>query len=432
VNPASPPQHLWRDIEVPPLGSYEPKARLSVLPDAEGDVVAVLPPGAEPAPDFEAAHARWHEAAADIVSLGPVAPRGSEADAPLGLVRDLTRDFTDFAGGLHLAAADGSFAVRRELYEEAGGLRTPDELGRLDLLYRLHCAGAVFVAEPEALAHGEAGGLAESVAAACARGATLELDRPDAAALIALPPFRAVASPRRHERPAMVVNLRVTGETPADEARATVDAALAGTLGDLELRVEVDGSHPGHPGVREAVAADPRAKLAGSSLEETCDVPFQVTLPPEAALDPRTLADLHELALGEAAGALHVTVPGAAPEDAMIEVVATAAWRRARRVAAATGEEIERVLGTLFGERWVSGVEVSTRKHGVQEPQVTEHGPLAAATDLGHERTAHLRFHERAEALAERAAELERKVLAERLAARAERRAAERAEARLG
>ena len=115
----------------------------------------------------------------------------------------------------------------------------------------------------------------------------------------------------------------------------------------------------------------------------------------------------------------------------MIEVVSTAAWRRAKRLAGATGEAPEQVIGSLFGERWVSGVEVSTRRHGVDEPQVTEHGPLAAATDLDHERNAHLRFRERADDLAERAATLGRRTLAERLRARRERQAAERVEARL-
>jgi hypothetical protein len=156
-----------------------------------------------------------------------------------------------------------------------------------------------------------------------------------------------------------------------------------------------------------------------------------VTLPALASLDARTLGDLHELALGEDVGALHVTVPGAAPQDAMIEVVATAAWRRAERLSSATGEPPEQIIGRLFGERWVSGVEVSTRRHGVDEPQVTEHGPLAAATDLGHERNAHLRFRERATDLEERAATLAQRTLVERLHARAERQAAERVESRL-
>jgi hypothetical protein len=456
--PASVPQRLWRDIEIPPLGELDARARVTVLVDGDGraaalpdqtypadlievlgpgdgdpqgDLVLVLPAGASPAPALVEAHARWHHAVADAVSLGPVAPEGGVDDA-LGLVRDLTRDLTDFAGGCHLAAADGTFAVRRDLFLDAGGAgEAPAGLRRLDLLYRLHAAGAVFVADTDARARNATGDLAPALARACEAGETMELELPAAAALVPLPPFREVASARRHARPALTVNLPVAASTPTEEALATIAGVLSGRLGDLELRVQVDPAHPAPDAIAGALGADPRAALAPSSLEGGCEAPFQVTLPPEAALDPRTLADLHELAVGEEAGALHVTVPGEAPQDAMIEVVATAAWRRARRLAAATAETEAQVIGDLFGERWMSGVEVSTRRHGIDEPQVTEHGPLAAATDLDHERNAHLRFRERAEDLAERAAALGQRTLAERLRAREERRAAERAEARL-
>jgi hypothetical protein len=456
--PAGVPQGLWRDIEVPPLGELKPEARVSLIADGEpaglspddqtyptelmevvapgtkatGDVVIVLPADAAPTPGLVEAHARWHHAAGDVVSLGPVAPRGGERDAGLGIVRDLTRDLTDLAGGYHLAAADGTIAVGRDLLAEAGGLGdAPGGLRRLDLLYRLHCAGAVFVADPEALVYGAPGELAATVARTVQSGGSLEAELPTAAALVPLPPFREVASARRHTRPALAVNLRVEAATPADEAIATVRGALGGRMGDLELRVQVEESHLSFDEISRALAADPRAGLDVSSLEEATEVPFQVTVPWQAALDPRTLADLHELALGEEAGALHVTVPGEAPQDAMIEVVATAAWRRAQRLFQATGEDTDRIIGRLFGERWISGVEVSTRRHGIDEPQVTEHGPLAAATDLDHERNAHLRFRDRAEDLAERAATLAERTLAERLRAREERRAAERVEARL-
>jgi hypothetical protein len=460
-SPAAPPQALWRDVEVAPLGTLAPEASISILVDGEdaapgrdmisaagypadlvevaalgdapgGDVVVVVPPDAAPVAAFLEAHARWHHAAGDVVSLGPVCPRSGEDDSGLSLVRDLTRDFTDPAGGHHLAAADGTIAVRRELFEEAGGAGTaPAGLRRLDLLYRLHCAGALFADEPEALAYGAPGDLAPAVARACEEGRALELELPEVAALVALPPFRETASARRRTRAALAVNVPVVQDTPAEDALATIAGALGGRLGDLELRVQIDPRHPAHEEVAAAVAADARAGLDESSLGEASEVPFQVTVPPVAALDPRTLADVCELALGEDAGALHVTVPGAAPQDAMIEVVATAAWRRSKRLAEATGEPSEQVLGRLFGERWVSGVEVSTRRHGVEEPQVTEHGPLAAATDLDHERNAHLRFRERANDLAERAETLGRRTILERLRAREERRAAERVEARL-
>ena len=455
----------WRDIEVPAVEGWRPTARVTVVidgdpgasgptvaalreqsyptelldvvePDAsrepEGEVVVLIAAGAVADPGFVAAHARWHHTVADVVSFGPLTPSHPGGVEPLGLVSDLTRDFTDPAGGHHLAAAEGTLALRRDLYLEAGGAgAAPAPVHRLDLAHRLLCAGAVFVAEPRAGAGGESPGIAAAVARACEEGRSLELEMPDAAALIALPPFREPASPRRHARAALAVNVDV-GRADEDEALATIAGVLHGLMGDIELRVQIADDHPARDRVAAAVAADPRASLGPSSLEEACEAPYQASVPGVAMLDPRTVADLHELALGEDVGALHVTVPGMRPQEAMIEVVATGAWHRAQRLARAGGENAEAVLGRLYGERWVSGVEVSTRRHGIEEPQVTEHGPLAKATDLGHERNAHLRFRERADDMADRAATLAQRTLVERLRARAERQAAERVEARLG
>ncbi len=435
--PVSVPQHLWHDIESPAAGDGPPAVSVGVLnADAEtvpeGDVIVLLPPDVVPREGFERAHARWHVAVTDAVSLGPVEPDDPGAVEPLGLVRDMTRDLTDLADGCHLAAADCTFAVRRELFEYAGSLGSAaPELRRLDLLYRLHAAGAVFVAEPEARARGPVGSLARDLARAASAGKTLELDDPGAAALVPLPPFRSTGSPRRHERPALAVNVEIAADTPAEEAMACVEAVLASRCGDFDLRIQVPADHPAGPAIAGVAERDQRASLGPSSLEGRCDAAFQVTLPPLAALDPRTLGDLHELGVGEEVGALHVTVPGASPQEGMIEAVATAALRRAKRVIGATGEPVDEVIGRLFGERWVSGVEVSTRRHGVAEPQVTEHGPLAAATDPKHERNAHLRFRDRAEDLAAKSANMAQRTLAERLRARDERQAAERFESRL-
>ena len=462
--PATVTSAHWRDIEVPELGAWTPEAPVSVVIDGEpgpaaatadslraqtypqplleviepgqaaepsGDVVIVLGAGATAAPAFVEAHARWHHAVADVVSLGPLAP-GGEADEPLELVCDLTRDLTDPAGGHHLAAAEGSVGVRAALLAEAGGLGSaPDAaVRRVDLAHRLHCAGALFVAEPEADAAGAAPGVAAAVARACRVGESLELRMPELAALVALPPFRDPASPRRHARAALAVNVDCE-EAGGEEAAATVAGVLDGRMGDFELRVQIERDHPGHDAVAALVAGDPRATLGPSSLEAGTQAPFQAQVPALAMLDPRTVADLHDLALGEDVGALHVTVPGLRPQDAMIEVVSTGAWRRSLRLAGGQAGDAVATLGRLYGERWVSGVEVSTRGHGIEEPQVTEHGPLAKATDLSHERNAHLRFRERAEDMAERATTLAQRTLAERLAARDERKAAERVEARL-
>ena len=432
--PVTTPQHLWRDIEPSRrLGASD--QRVCILSDGDSadrvgdaELVILIGAGEEPEAELTDAHAAWHSAHGGVVSLGTLLSDEDPKNDSLGLVVDLTRDLTDLGGGFHLAAAEGSIGVRRDLLEAAGGVGdAPAELRRVDVLQRLHNAGAVFVAEPGAITRGPGSGLARVVARGPVEDAPLDLQLPEVTALAAMPPFRPVGSPRRRSRPAVAVNLDLRGADPS-EAVANLEAALGGRLGDLELRVQADD--PGSE-LLAAIAADPRASVAESSLtDDGCQAPIQVTVPPLAALDPRTLADLHELIFAEGVGALHVTVPGATPQEAMIEVVATGALRRARRLAATSGEDPDAIVGGLYGERWVSGVEVSTRRHGVEEPQVTEHGPLAQATDPELERKNHIRFRERAGDMAKRAETFGRRTLKERLAAREVRREAERIEAR--
>lgn len=435
--------------------------------EPDGEVVILLGAGAVPEPGLLAAHARWHRAAADVVSVAPVAPvdgRGLDPDAvrsaasqgrleqllegrgsgspelaveDFELLLELTGALTERLGGLYCAAALGIVGLRRDTYLEAGGPADPGmpaSLRRLDLAQRLACAGTVLAPETSVRAWSVAGDEDVRLLAAATRAAlerrTIELDHPGAAALVALEPFRPAASSLRFRRPALVVNVDATG-AQAGELLATTDAVLGGRHGDLELRVQVDESHPGRSEIAAALEREPRAAIAASSIEGPCESPFQIVLPAAALPDPRTIGDLHRLLVDEDAGALHVTVPGAPPDETMITAFATPALRRARRVAARTGEDPQHVLGRLFGERWVSGVEVSVRRHGVDEPHVTEHGPLAAATDLRHERTQHLRFRDRVEDLAGRIADRSDAVARQALRARGWRLRAERLERRL-
>src|SRR5215211_953468 len=229
--------------------------------------------------------------------------------------------------------------------------------------------------------------------------------------------------------------MRVRARSPG----ALLDGLQPGGPGAVDRRGCRRSAHPGArpPGDRlgdpasAAADRDPRARIAPPSTEGFCASPFQVLIPAVARPDRRTVADLHRLLVAEGVGALHVTVPGAPPQDTMIEAIASGALARASRVAEASGEAPEMVLGNLFGERWLSGVEVSVRRHGVEEPHVTEHGPLSAATDVEHERIQHLRFRDRADDLEAQADAQAAKVLAERLRVRKERRRAERLEAKL-
>ncbi|HEV2075201.1 MAG TPA: hypothetical protein VGR10_03095, partial [Thermoleophilaceae bacterium] len=387
--------------------------------EAGGEVILLVEAGAILDPRLVEAHARWHHAVSDAVSIGPEravdaagitaeevegAARSDRLDALLGPRRapgeaelaieaylERTRQLTERDPDLFWIASCGTVAVRRAIWAAAGGRsREPDDrLARLDLAWRLAQAGTVLVPEHAAVSHttfrrlplvprgllGEGGG-----------GAGV----PRAESLIPSPGYRRGGGPRRHRRPSMVVEI-FAREEPSGEVLETVDDVLRGRFSDLELRLALPDSHPERPLVAAAVEHDPRVTLVDEKENEsenrTEEVPLRVTLPLVAHPDERTFEDLNVLMREEEVGALHVTVPGEVPRNAMVEVVATGALARARRVAEVNGDPPEVVLGELFGERWISGVEVSLRRRGAAEPQVTEHGPLAPATDLEHERT---------------------------------------------
>ena len=424
---------------------------------ASGEVLCFVAAGSIPAPALVEAHARWHHAVSDAVSVGrsPRIEAGSlsaaavaeaaragtlaelleerlrddDHDEALQAYLERTRGLTERQPDLFRVAAHDNVALRRDTYRAAGGLAAaPDDgLARLDLAFRLESSGCVFVPEPEALSYRPypADGVALATHADDGHGALAADAR--VASLIPVAGFRPRGSRRLQRRPAMVVNVPVGSES-AEEVLETVDAILAGRFSDLELRLQVEDSHPERELIAEAVASDPRVALAPHSAAGRCESPLQVTFPAVAVPDERTFDDLHELMSADPIGALHVTVPGEPPRNAMVEVLATGPLARARRLAEYCGEPWEVVLGRLFGERWISGVEVSLRRRGAPEPHVTEHGPLAPATDLGHERTQHLRNRARADNLQARADRLAERAARERMRAYVERLRADRLE----
>jgi hypothetical protein len=424
-----------------------------------GEVLIFITAGAVPDPSMIEAHVRWHLAVADAVTVGPMRPldpegldpahvrdaaasgqlataldaRPGEGPEPLSLIDDLTRGLTEFDLGLYRAAALGNVGMRRATFAAVGGesAEPGGHLRRLDRALRLACFGAVFVPEPAAVcwsAH------ADTLVAVARLDPTAPTDSGSASApvgataLIPAMPFRRLPSPRRFRRPAMVVNLDAAGAT-ADELDHAMETIVDGRCGDLELRIQVASDHPERSAIEAVVAADERIVLGERSTESFCASPVQVTMPGVVMPDRRTLGDLCELVINERVGVIRVTVPGVPPAEAMVHAYASGPLARASRVSRSTGEPLDQILIRLFGERWISGVEVSLRPHGVDEAEITEHGLLAAATDLDEERTKHLRYRRLANELTTRAAIQDKRVVKERLRVRAARIRAERAEA---
>lgn len=454
------------------------------LAAAEGDVVLFVPAGALPERELVEAHARWHHAVSDAASAGVTRriDAGGLEPGPVGeaqregRLQDLLRSrtggenedtvaleaFLERSGGLteqrpdlFRVAARGTVAVRAETLRAAG---EPAEvrdhrLARLDLAYRLDCAGCLFVPERAALGYtpypepwiptAETSDAAAEEPAATAT-ATAGVP-PRGESLIPVRGFRRRGSGRVFERPAMVVN--VSGEERgAAEVLESVDAVLRGRLSDLVVRVQLSGAHPERALVEAACAADPRVRIGPPSTDGPSDVPYQVTMPADALVDDGALDAIHAMMGEERIGALHVTVPSRAGRlplrrapvaerflrRSTVEVVASGPLARARRVAAHRSEAPEAVLGRLFDERRVDGAGLGIRRRGAAaEPESGADDALGPAADLAHERAEHLRYRARAATSQARLDRQAQRLFRERLRSGHERTRAERLEARL-
>lgn len=280
-------------------------------------------------PEHVAAQARWHHVLPYAVTLGYKrfveqepwpAPERVAAD-PAGL----------FAGGgphtyveRYIAQTDGlrtadhlafrihvgaTAALRRELYEAAGGLDTELRLGEdTELGYRLAQAGAVFVPEPRA----RAWHLGRTHVMR-AREQVARYNRPFLTDRVPYP---------RHWRrtggtwtvPLAEVVIPV-GDEPLERVRAAVDSVLTGSESDV--RVCLVGPWDTLDDGRVRVLADPRldlrlvaatyrgeprVRLVTAAPASAFPAPYRLDLPPGHALAPDALRDLVDRADRHRAG----------------------------------------------------------------------------------------------------------------------------------
>ena len=155
-----------------------------------------------------------------------------------------------------------------------------------------------------------------------------------------------------------------------------VDALLNG-YADLSVNVAVDDPYRDREFLENAYTADARVSVGGNSEDPPSMTrsPFVVLWPAEAVPGPRTFAAIHERMIKEPHGALHITVPGESPLESIIHVFTTSALARSTRLASRNGGERSEILGELFGERWISGLDV-----GIQT-LIADAGQAAAGAD---------------------------------------------------
>lgn len=278
------------------------RARNAGARAASHDILLFLDSDVLAGPGWIAAHARWHHAVSDALTLGATsyvrttdisagAVRGA-GEALAGLLGDRAADPPRAEGLLRrtnalrskddavfMAIAGNNFGVRKAFYEELGG--SDESFARwgyedTEFAYRAHVRGGLIV--PVRGAHAWHQGRWEEERNR--RGSRLQHEK--AAQLIAHRLFRG----RRRGRVFAVPEFVVTLAAGDQEAERTVEAAallLADRAHDLVVRIVVrDESGDGRAArLSEAFGCDPRVLISagGNPLDDFPASPFHVSLP---------------------------------------------------------------------------------------------------------------------------------------------------------
>ena len=300
--------------------------------------------------DWMAAHARWHHAVSDVLTVGLracVAVDGIDAervrrrpgtleslwsgrpvDPPDEVEGHLIRtgDLTSRADDPFWVVVGGNFGIGKEFYGRVGG---SDEsfarwgMEEVELGYRAYTHGGLLAPVREAFAWHQG----RRDEGRDAKERSLRLQYAKAAHRIAHRGLRGSRPGRIFSVPQHVVSVPAD-RVPADRVIETVLDVLADREHDLVVRVEALADHGEGPALlRETFGPDPRVRVGSSpsALDEFPVAPFHVVLP-AAATFPRDLVSRLRAGLGDA-----VTAHAVLHDGARVSITRTWALHRARR-----------------------------------------------------------------------------------------------------
>lgn len=360
------------------------RARNAGAAAAKHDILLFLDADVLVEADWLAAHARWHHAVSDVVTVGryaDVAVDGLDAEgirARAGSLAQLLagRAAAPRPGAEHLlrtnmlttaddpyrALLGGNFGVGRPFYALVGG---HDESFRrwgfeeIEFGYRAHTRGGLFAPVPEAFGWHQ--GLATEAERA-ERRRSLDLQRAKCANLIAHPAMRGPQPGRSYAVPGHVVTLAADASLWRRDGIERLLVAVATVLADRESDLVVRVQAPAQPGgdgavwLREAFGADPRVYIAAKpALAEYPLAPFHIVASPPAVA--RGFGrDLVRRLRRRLAGAVRAEV--AFPGGGTVSITRTWALHRAARVGGAAPADFgdaktlpRRVLGRALADR---------------------------------------------------------------------------------
>ena len=301
--------------------------------------------------DWMAAHACWHHAVSDALTIGScphVQADGISAETICrwpGPLKELlsekagepswteshmvrTNNLTSRADDLFRVTLSGNLGIRRDFYWSAGGFNesfTRYGMEDIEFGYRAYTHGGLLVPVQDPPAWHQ--GLRKEIRETTDKDRDNQLQRQKAAHFIAHPMFRSNRPGRIFQVPQYVVTIKA-GYHPAEPIIKTTANILADREHDLEVRVEASASSDAElmERLRDEFGADPRVHIAPSrsALDEFPASPFQVTLP--AAVFARDLVHRLRAGLGSAA-----TATSTLPDGSAVSITRAWALHRARR-----------------------------------------------------------------------------------------------------
>lgn len=355
---------------------------------SSGDVILFLDSDMVPWHDHVEAHARVHHLLRDAVTIGHklfVADwRTTDFDQLLARAEghELSALFPHDAGDAHwieevfgrtdlLHDGDANVfstftgatgAMRRDLYDVAGGMDTGLRLGEdTELAYRLAQRGAVFV--PETVSSSWHLGPPTVVTAG---DASRRWNRPHLAQRMAQPRHLRSSSGRVWPVPLIhaVVDLGDGAGIDYDVTRGCVDRLLGSD--EEDLAVSLVGPWASLTDERRAVLRDPlsdlhllhewfrtepRVHLVETPPDDVFPSAFRLDVPPAAGVERQTVRRMISAAGKRRLGVVRALVPGHEPEEAL-RLVRTAARSRALRH---LGRDDDHALAEVWGMAWLDG-----------------------------------------------------------------------------
>ena len=300
------------------------RARNTGARAASHEILVFLDCDMMPEAGWLAAHARWHHAASDALTLGfraHVDVAGIDAETvrrrPASLDdlfagrpvqrpewieghMERTENLTSDADDLFRVVTGGNLGVSRDFFEAVGGYdESFTRWGAEDTEfgYRASTRGGLLVPVPEAMCwhQGEGAEPSESEVR------SLELQRAKISQLIAHHGFRRAVAGRSFTVPQYVVTLRPS-ESVEIARMETVEQVLASTVHDLVVWLEEPAGCDSdqsfeHQRLRGLFGGDPRVRFGvpGGAVAAFPAAAFHITIPADATVAARAVSNLRQL-----------------------------------------------------------------------------------------------------------------------------------------